>query len=178
LYGTEVVKPAVRPNTSFSVDVRAGRIGRDLVFTANRERRFHAEGGVNLDGAVVARRVDLTGAVLQSSDRDGIALDVGSVTADEFALVPDIAPRGQVVLAGAHCVTLNDNPELWEATGGLDLEDFRYDSMKVPIGIKDDAAVEQRIRLLRRAMGGYRPGPYDQLAEMLRTSGNEEHAST
>ncbi|MBN6035755.1 oxidoreductase [Amycolatopsis sp. 195334CR] len=178
LYGTEVVKPAVRPNTSFSVDVRAGRIGRDLVFTANRDRRFHAEGGVNLDGAVVARRVDLTGAVLQSSDRDGIALDVGSVTADEFALMPASAPRGQVVLAGAHCVTLNDNPELWEATEGLDLEDFRYDSMKVPIGIKDDAAVDQRIRLLRRAMGGYRPGPYDQLAEMLRTSGNEEHAST
>jgi len=44
--------------------------------------------------------------------------------------------------------------------------------------LDDDKALDERIELLRSAMRGYRPGPYDQLAHMLRAAGNEEHAST
>jgi hypothetical protein len=178
MYGTKVTRPAVMERTSFSVDVRTVKVGRDLVCTANRERPFVAEGGVNLDGASVARRIDFAGASLGSLPRNGIALDAGDVSADEFVLMPAEPPRGRVVLHRAQCGTLSDNPYLWRATGGLQLEDFRYDAMKTPIELKDDKAVAERITLLRSAMGGYRPGPYDQLAGMLRASGNEEHAST
>ncbi|RZQ65148.1 oxidoreductase [Amycolatopsis suaedae] len=178
LYGTQLTEPAVKERNSFSLDVRTAKIGRDLLLTANRDRVFHAAGGVNLDGATVARRVDVGGAVLESLERDGVALDAGDVTADEFVLTPEKPPQGKVVLLRAHCGTLSDSPELWAATDGIDLEDFRYDAMKTPIGLKDDREVDRRIELLRQAMGGYRPGPYDQLAEMLRTSGNEEHAAT
>jgi hypothetical protein len=177
-YGAQVTKPSVRGHTSFSVDVRTARIGRDLAMTANRDRAFVAEGGVNLDGATVARRLDLEGAKLSSLSDHVPALDVSDVVADEFALTPGERPAGRVVLRRAHCGTLSDNAELWGASGGLELEDFRYDILKRPIDVKDDAAVEDRIRLLHNAMDGYRPGPYDQLAAMLRTSGNEEHALT
>ncbi|WP_158879489.1 oxidoreductase [Amycolatopsis anabasis] len=178
LYGTTVTQPSLRGHTRFSVDIRTARIGRDLVMAANQDRPFLAEGGVILDGATIARRLDLDGAKLGASAQDSAALDASDVGADEFLLTPAEPPAGRIVLRRAHCGTLSDNAELWEAQGGIELEDFRYDVMKRPIGIKDDRAVDRRIEQLRQAMGGYRPGPYDQLAAMLRNSGNEEHAST
>ncbi|WP_020669238.1 hypothetical protein [Amycolatopsis nigrescens] len=178
LYGTQLTEPAVMEQTSFSLDLRTAKIGRDVALVANRERAFVAEGGVNMDGATIGRRLDLDGALLRSLPRDGIALDAGDVTADEFVLTPAEAPEGRVMLRRAHCGTLSDGAPLWAASGGLELEDFRYDVMKTPIDLKDDAVVDDRIELLRQAMGRYRPGPYDQLATMLRASGNEEHADT
>jgi hypothetical protein len=178
LYGTRITNPGVRGNTSFSVDVRTARIGRDLVLTENNDRPFQAEGGVNLDGATVTRRVDFRGAVLGSLARDGIALDASDVRADEFLLTPRDPPAGRVILRRAHCGTLGDNETFWAARGGIELEDFRYDALKVAIKLDDDRALDRRIDLLRNALDGYRPGPYDQLAATLRASGNEEHAST
>jgi hypothetical protein len=178
LYGTKLTEPGVRATTSFSVDVRTARIGRDLVLTEDKDRPFHAEGGVNLDGATIARRVDLRGAELGSLSRDGIALDASDVKADEFLLTPSHPPSGRVVLRRAHCGTLDDNENFWVSTGGIELEDFRYDALKIAIKLDDDKTIDKRIKLLRNALDGYRPGPYDQFAATLRASGNEEHAST
>ncbi|WP_431903538.1 oxidoreductase [Amycolatopsis thermoflava] len=178
LYGTGVSKPAVRNRTSFSVDLRTVRIGRDISLTNAGEQPFRAEGGVNMDGAGAGRRIDFTGAELGSFNKHGIALDASDVGADEFLLNFGKPATGRVVLRHAHCQTLDDNQAFWAAEGGIELEDFRYDVLKRPIDMKDDAAVRDRIERLRTAMKGYRPGPYDQLAAMLRNSGNEEHAST
>jgi hypothetical protein len=178
LYGTRLTDPGVRASTSFSVDVRTARIGRDLVLTENRDRPFLAEGGVNLDGATVGRRVDFRGAELGSLPRDGIALDASDVRADEFLLFPGVPPAGRVILRRAHCGTLGDNESFWASQGGIELDDFRYDALKVAIKLDDDKALNRRIELLSKALDGYRPGPYDQLAATLRASGNEEHAST
>ncbi|GAB3480685.1 oxidoreductase [Amycolatopsis cihanbeyliensis] len=178
LYGTQLSRPQVRASSSFSVDLRTSRVDRNLVLTAHRGRAFRADGGVNMDGATVHRKVDLTGAELHSSGQHTIALDISDVQADEFLLLPGLPPEGKVLLRRAHCGTLGDEPGLWQATGGVELEDFQYDALTEPISLEDDGAVERRIELLRAAMGGYRPGPYDQLAKMLRASGNEEHADT
>ncbi|OZM72780.1 oxidoreductase [Amycolatopsis antarctica] len=183
LYGTQVSHPNVTDTSSFSVDLRTAKVGRDIVLTANRVqsagvREFRADGGVNMDGAQVARRVNLTGAVLGTSAAHDVALDVGDVAADEFLLTPSTPPAGRVILRRARCGTLDDNPAFWRAAGKIELEDFRYDAMSTPIAMEDDEAVENRIGLLHDAMDGYRPGPYDQLATMLRASGNEEHADT
>jgi hypothetical protein len=83
-----------------------------------------------------------------------------------------------VVLRRAHCATLSDNEHFWHASFGIEMEDFRYDALTEPISLDADDVVERRIVLLRQSMDGYRPGPYDQLAAMLRASGNEEHAAT
>ncbi|MCU1684653.1 MAG: rane-associated oxidoreductase [Amycolatopsis sp.] len=178
LYGTMVTAPGMRDASSFSLDVRTARIGRDLVLTENKGRPFQAQGGVNLDGATIARRVDLRGAVLGSHPRDGIALDASDVRADEFLLTPAVPPVGRLGLRRARCGTLDDNEAFWASTGGIELEDFRYDALKVAIKLDDDKSLDRRIVLLRKAMDGYRPGPYDQLASTMRASGNEEHAST
>lgn len=178
LDGTEITGAAVRLRSSFSVDLRTVRAGRDITLTSSHGRAFHAEAGVTMDGAVAARRVDLTGARLDSLPDHRVALDVSDVRADEFLLVPGEPPQGRVVLRHAQCQMLDDNAVFWSATGGLDIEDFHYDVFRHPIGMQDDRAVEERVERLRRAMDGYQPGPFDQLATMLRSSGNEEHADT
>ncbi|MEV4143189.1 oxidoreductase [Amycolatopsis sp. NPDC049691] len=178
LAGTRLTEPGLRATSSFSLDVRTGRIGRDLTLRDNNGRPFVAEGGVNLDGAQVARRVDLRGSELRSLPPFSVALDAGDVAADEFTLTPNAPPAGRVVLRRAHCGTLTDNDEFWAASSGIELEDFRYDALGRGIPLDDDKALDRRIELLRKAMRGYRPGPYDQLAHMLRAAGNEEHAST
>ncbi|MEU0795519.1 oxidoreductase [Amycolatopsis sp. NPDC005961] len=178
LAGTRLTEPGLRATSSFSLDIRTGRIGRDLTLRDNNGRPFVAEGGVNLDGAQVARRVDLRGSQLGSLPPFMVALDAGDVAADEFTLTPNVPPTGRVVLRRAHCGTLTDNEEFWAASEGIELEDFRYDALGKSIPLADDKALDHRIDLLSRAMRGYRPGPYDQLAHMLRAAGNEEHAST
>ncbi|MEU6645016.1 oxidoreductase [Saccharomonospora sp. NPDC046836] len=178
LRGTEVVQPENIELGSWAVDLRSVQVARSLLLTANRDRPFRARGGVTLDGAVVKRQIDLTGAELYAAAPHTIALDAGDTVADEFVLAPVMPPEGRVVLCRAHCGTLTDSDALWHATGGLELEDFRYDALDTPIDMADDGTVEKRLTMLHHAMGGYRPGPYDQLATMLRTCGNEEHADT
>lgn len=188
LYGSTLSDPAEPVNRSYSLGLRAASIGRDLVMTRNGTQPFVAAGGVNLDGARIGRRLHLSGADLRSlpkrpsdgalNDSRGIALDASDVVADEFLLKPGRAPQGRVLLRRSRCGTLGDDEFLWRSTGGLELEDFRYDALRTPIALDADDAVHARIDRLRAAMGGYRPGPYDQLAAMLRASGNEEHAST
>lgn len=190
LQDTALTKPTQRTRTGFSLDLRTARLGRDLVLSQRMsgherksERTFSADGGVTLDGAKIARRLIIREANLAAADPGGeseynVALDASDVVADEFVLTPGAPPRGRVNLRRAHCGTLDDSDELWGSTRGLELEDFRYDALRTPIALQDDGAVEKRIQRLHAAMRGYRPGPYDQLAAMLRASGNEEHAST
>jgi hypothetical protein len=178
LAGTRLTDPGRRATSSFSLDVRTGRVGRDLLLRDDNSRAFVAEGGINLDGAQVARRVDIRGSQLGSFPPFNVALDAGDVAADEFTFTPSSPPGGRVVLRRAHCGTLTDNEAFWAATEGIELEDFRYDALKKGIPLDDDKSLDHRIELLRKAMRGYRPGPYDQLAHMLRAAGNEEHAST
>lgn len=178
LYGTDVSAPTERTQTSYSVDLRTVRAGRNISFTASGGRPFRATGGLNLDAASAARRVDFTGAELHSLPQHGIALDASELDADELQLKPGPVPMGRILLRNAHCRTLGDNDAFWSTAGGIELEDFRYDVLSDPIGLTADKVVELRIERLRNAMDGYRPGPYDQLAAMLRSSGNEEHADT
>ncbi|WIX80863.1 oxidoreductase [Amycolatopsis carbonis] len=178
LFGSKLTEPGQRTSSSFSLDVRTARIGRDLVLTENKDRAFVAEGGVNLDGAQIARHLEIVGAQLGSLPPHGIALDASDVSADDFFFGFHTPPAGRVRLRRAHCGTLGDTEEFWAAEDGIELDDFRYDALKRGIPLDDDRGLDRRIALLSKAMRGYRPGPYDQLAATLRAAGNEEHAST
>ncbi|MET0133650.1 MAG: hypothetical protein ABW215_08645 [Kibdelosporangium sp.] len=180
LRGTRLVEPGkhVRTGTvSPSVDIRAGTVGRDLILSAGH-RPFAAHGGVRMHRAEIGREANFDGAVLGSA-LGGTALNAHGMVAQELVLTVGQAPRGRVTLRHARCASLADNEKFWDATGRIDLEDFRYEALAVPIDVKDDEKVRQRLRWLRASMhGNYSPGPYDQLASVFRASGNEEHAST
>ncbi|AXX34289.1 hypothetical protein KCV87_21030 [Actinosynnema pretiosum subsp. pretiosum] len=185
LRGSRVVEPGSyrhQRGRKPSVDVGGAVIGRDLICAAgpgaDGPGEFTAHGGVRARRAQVGRMATFAGSVL--GDRlDAQALNLLGLQVQDLVLTTASAPRGGVVLRQARCVTLEDNPAFWDATGWIDLEEFRYDSLRDPIDLRDDGAVEQRLRWLRQAMRrSYRPGPYDQFAEMLRAGGNDEHAAT
>ncbi|WP_298180372.1 oxidoreductase [Saccharomonospora sp.] len=177
LRNTRISAPEREESGQWGVDLRSVHVARSVLLHSRFEESFRSDGGVTFDGAVIKRRVSIAGAVLRAG-WDGLALDAGDTVAEEFDLTPAEVPRGRVSLRGAHCGTLSDNEQLWHATGGIELEDFRYDALDHPIDLKDDEQIEQRLEWLRHAMRGYRPGPYDQFATMLRECGNEEHADT
>jgi hypothetical protein len=159
------------------VNIRAATIGRDLILAAGH-RPFAAHGGVRMHRAEIGREANFDGAVLGSA-LGGVALNAHGMIAQELVLTVGQAPRGRVTMRHARCASLADNEKFWDATGRIDLEDFRYEALAVPIDVKDDKQVRTRLRWLRGAMQGqYNPGPYDHLAAVFRASGNEEHAST
>jgi hypothetical protein len=180
LRGTRLIEPGKNARTgavSPSVDIRAATIGRDLIMSAGH-RPFAAHGGVRMHRAEIGREANFDGAIL-GSVLTGTALNGHGMTAQEVVLTVGQAPRGRVTLRHARCASLADNEKFWNTTSKLDLEDFRYEALAVPIDVKDDEAVRTRLRWLRGAMQrDYSPGPYDQLAAVFRASGNEEHAST
>lgn len=169
-----------------SVDLRVALIGRDLV-CAKGERYdedgnqvdvpFSAHSEIRIRRAEIGRQTNFQGAELGSS-LGATAINAFGLITQELRVRVAIAPKGRISLRHARCASLADNAKFWDATGNIDLDDFRYDALADPIKLDDDAQVKKRIKLLRMAMGEYRPGPYDQFATMLRASGNEEHAST
>jgi hypothetical protein len=129
--------------------------------------------------ATIGRQLTFAGAELGLDGQGHSALNAFGAQTQELALTLARPPHGRITLRQMRCASLGDNEALWQATGGVDLDSFRYDSLTVAIDLADDAAVVRRLQWLRAAEGDiYRPGPYDQLAAMLRSVGNEEHADT
>ncbi|QFZ23835.1 bactofilin family protein [Saccharothrix syringae] len=159
-----------------SLDVGGAVIGRDLI-CAGGAKEFVAHGGVRARRAQVGRMATFAGAVL-GDKLNAHALNLLGMQVQELVLTPVTPPRGDVTLRQVRCTSLDDNENFWGATGRIDLEEFRYDSLRHPIDLRDDEEVDRRLRWLRQAMRRtYRPSPYDQFAEMLRASGNDEHAA-
>ncbi|MFI9810998.1 pentapeptide repeat-containing protein [Saccharothrix variisporea] len=180
LRGSRITKPGRyrhMPAGKPSLDVGGAVIGRDLI-CAGGVKEFVAHGGVRARRAQVGRMANFSGAVL-GDKLDSHALNALGLQVQELVLTPISPPRGDVTLRQVRCTSLDDNEAFWSATGWIDLEEFRYDSLRNPIDLRDDDEVDRRLRWLRQAMRrSYRPGPYDQFAEMLRACGNDEHAAT
>ncbi|GLZ33148.1 oxidoreductase [Lentzea sp. NBRC 105346] len=180
LRGSRLTQPGRyrnQPREKPSLDIGGGVIGRDLV-CAQGEKEFVAHGGVRCRRATIGRMANFNGAVL-GYKLDSHALNGMGMQVAELMLNVVSPPKGDVTLRQARCTSLDDNDKFWEATGYIDLDDFRYDSLAHPIDLRDDEQVEQRLHWLRQATRrAYRPRPYDQFAEMLQASGNDEHAST
>ncbi|NKE55556.1 hypothetical protein FXN61_01435 [Lentzea sp. PSKA42] len=180
LRGSRLIKPGTyrhQPREKPSLDIGGATIGRDLI-CARGEKEFVAHGGVRCRRAIIGRMANFNGAVL-GYKLDSHALNAMGMQVQELMLNVVSPPKGLVTLRQARCTSLDDNETFWNATGFIDLDDFRYDSLAYPIDLRDDAQVEQRLRWLRQAMRrSYHPRPYDQFAEMLTAAGNEEHAST
>ncbi|MFD0918147.1 oxidoreductase [Saccharopolyspora rosea] len=180
LRSAQLLKPAWhrhRMAYKSSLDLRASNIARDLV-CASGARTFRAEGEVQLRRAEIGRQANFWGCELGDGSARNAINAFGLVT-QELTLLPGTPPLGRVVLRRAQCELLADNAELWDASGGVDVEDFTYDSFSDPVEPTDQARVLERLEWLRSTAGGrYQPGPYDQLARVFRGNGNEELAVT
>lgn len=180
LRSTALIKPAWhrhRNTYKSSLDLRAASVGRDLVCAAGN-RSFSAEGEVQLRRASVGRQTNFFGSELGEGSAVNAINAFGLVT-QELSIRPKNPPRGRIVLRQAQSELLADNPALWQAEGGVDVEEFSYTNFSRAVDPVDEVRVRERLEWLRSGSGGsYRPGPYDQLASVFRENGNEEHAVT
>ena len=180
LRATNLLEPAWhrhRAGCKPALDLGTANIGRDLV-CASGNRPFRAEGQVRLRRAVIGRQTNFWSCVLGEEPGRPAFHAFGLVT-QELSLLPSEPPRGPVVLRQAQCELFGDNDALWQATSGLDVEDFVYENFSQPIEATDHAPVRERLDRLATTSGRrYQPGPYDQLAAVLRDNGHEEHATT
>ncbi|MER7011693.1 oxidoreductase [Saccharopolyspora sp. NPDC000359] len=178
LRGARLTKPAWhhhRNNYKPSLDLRAARIERDLI-CAEGEQAFLAEGTVQLRWSQIGRHVNFWGCEL-GDGASRTAFNASGVQTQELTLLPRTPPRGRVTLRQAQCELLADNSAVWESSRGVDCEDFSYQNFAESFEIDDRQRVRQRLGWLRATAGGaYQPGPYDQLAEVFRSNGLEEHA--
>jgi len=112
---------------------------------------------VSCDGMTVEGDVDFIGASVQD-----YFLWTRVSGGDELVLALDWASVG----------TLWDDRASWPKKGYLHLEGFVYQA--IAEGAPSSAGA--RLEWLRRQGGVFRPGPYEQLAQVLRGSGDEEGA--
>jgi hypothetical protein len=160
-----------------SLDLRAARVGRDLV-CAKGAHPFSAQGEVQLRRAVIGRQANFWSSLLGDGCSTN-AINGFGLVAQELSMLPAEPPQGRILLRQAQCELLADNETLWQASGGVDVDDFSYDNFSLPVEPTDQARVRERLKWLRTtSKHRYQPGPYDQLATVFRNNGNEEHAGT
>ncbi|MGW0517675.1 hypothetical protein [Crossiella sp. NPDC003009] len=150
-----------------SLDARVASVGKDLLCSWG----MVAEGGVRIRLVEVGKMVTFTGSELGSAP-DGIALNAYGLTAQQLVVRFGRKPLGRVILNRAKVVTVTDGELLWQASGGVELEDFSYEG----IAADPDVDVRTRLRWLRTVVPDYAPGPYEQLATVYRDGGHEERA--
>lgn len=164
--------PRRRPDGTIkpSLDARAATIGKDLYAS----RGFTATGGVRISLAEVSKSISFDGARLGGPGPGVFALRAPGMSCQELNLRFAAPPRGDVSLAGAVVGAVFDSEQLWATQGALDIEDFQYQSLAAA----PDVDVRTRLRWLRRALSGYDPDPYDQLAASYRDGGHDDLADT
>jgi hypothetical protein len=152
-----------------SLDARVATIGKDLLCSLG----FHATGGVRIRLAEVSKMATFTGARLGGPGSD-IALNAYGLSVHQLVLRLNEKqiPIGRVVLTRVRATSVSDGPGLWAATGGVDVEDFSFDS----ISAEPEVDVHTRLRWLREVQPDFAPGPYEQLAAVYRDGGEEELA--
>jgi hypothetical protein len=131
---------------------------------------FHARGEVRLAGATVSGPLDLTGATL---DGPRNALDLRDFDARSLVLRLASRPPGIIDLTGARVGRLIDQPygggSSWPRCR---LRGFRYDALEPEPAVP----IKSRLAWLATDPAFFEPQPFEQLANVLKQSGDEEGA--
>ncbi|MGI5503879.1 hypothetical protein [Lentzea sp. CA-135723] len=171
LSGAELTLPRLRPNGTQkpSLDARAITIGKDLLCS----RGFKAVGGVRIRLGEVGKMATFSDSHLGSTAAD-IALNAYGLTVHQFRLhIPEgQEPMGKVVLSRLKAVSVTDGPGLWDARGGVAVDDFEF----AGITADPDVPVQTRLKWLLKVQPDFAPGPYEQLAAVYQQGGEEELA--
>ncbi|KIF70322.1 oxidoreductase [Streptomyces sp. AcH 505] len=133
-------------------------------------RRFECHGGVRLDDGRFGDAVDLGQArFFLAADEE---LSLRRIVTPELRFTCEAPQDGRVVLNGAKIVTLVDISTAWPGPGGLAMGGFLYENL-VPYG---HFPLVRRLDWLAAATPEYSPEPYERLAQVLRTGGEDADA--
>ncbi|MBV2356968.1 oxidoreductase [Streptomyces sp. J2-1] len=135
-----------------------------------RIRGFECVGGVRLDDGRFGDSVDLDRARFDLSDDQELSLR--RIQTPELRFLGERLERGRVVLSGGRVANLVDRAGSWPGPGRLQMGGFGYDSL-VPRG---PFPLVRRLDWVAAATAEYHPEPYERLAAVLRTAGEDEDA--
>jgi hypothetical protein len=148
-----------------------------------------ADGEVRMPGSRINGQLSWDGVIVNAH---GSALDCRRIVAEELILTPAETVEGSVDLGGAHVSVFCDDPTTWPTD--LRLDGFVYGSLiarsgrtgpdRPPDRYVTDASnvsaeilpARDRLRWLERTATGYRPQPYEQLAQFYRSVGHDDEA--
>ncbi|MFG2886139.1 oxidoreductase [Streptomyces sp. NPDC048297] len=135
-----------------------------------RIQRFECLGGLRLDDGRFGDAVDLERARFTFTEDQELSLR--RVQTPELRFLGDRPPIGKVVLSGARVVNLVDHAGSWPETGNLHMGGFAYENL-VPQG---PFPLTRRLGWVAAATAEYNPEPYERLAAVLRSAGEDEDA--
>ncbi|AWT42663.1 MULTISPECIES: oxidoreductase [Streptomyces] len=135
-----------------------------------RIQRFECRGGVRLDDGRFGDAVDFEQAGFALTDEQELSLR--RVQTPELRFLGERPQRGRVVLSGARIGTLVDRAGAWPGPGSLHMGGFAYESL-VPQG---PFPLDTRLEWVAAATAEYNPEPYERLAAVLRSAGEDEDA--
>ncbi len=135
-----------------------------------RAQRFECRGGMRLDDGRFGDAIDFFGARFVLTEEQEISLR--RIQTPEFRFVGERPERGRVVVSGAKVVKLVDTSTSWPGPGGVSIEGFVYENL-APRG---HFPLSRRLEWVESATPEYSPEPYERLAAVLRTSGEDSDA--
>ncbi|MGW7328075.1 oxidoreductase [Streptomyces sp. NPDC054840] len=135
-----------------------------------RAQHFECRGGLRLDDGRFGDAIDFYGARFALTDEQEISLR--RIQTPEFRFVGERPEYGRVVVSGAKVVKLVDTSTSWPGPGGLSIEGFVYENL-APRG---HFPLSRRLEWVAAATPEYSPEPYERLAAVLRTSGEDADA--
>ncbi|MCN9239757.1 oxidoreductase [Streptomyces sp. RY43-2] len=135
-----------------------------------RVQYFECRGGVRLDDGRFGDAVDLDRARFVLDDDQELSLR--RVQTPELRFLGDRPEHGKVIMSGARTVNLVDRWASWPGLGNLHMGGFAYENL-VP---QDAFPLARRLAWVAAATAEYNPEPYERLASVLRTCGEDEDA--
>ncbi|WP_406287446.1 pentapeptide repeat-containing protein [Embleya sp. NBC_00896] len=131
---------------------------------------FHVSGSIRINDARVGDAIVLAGGTACTNPDEQLTL--WRVTARGLHLALTTPPLGRIVLNGASVGILTDTPDTWPPPGNLEIAELTYTTRRAaaPAGVAD------RIAWVERGTAEYAPQPYDQLASVYRSAGEDDEA--
>ncbi|MFG3493622.1 oxidoreductase [Streptomyces sp. NPDC047928] len=137
-----------------------------------RMQPFECHGGVRLDDGRFGDAIDMHQARLLLSPARKEELSLRRIVTPELRFTCERPEEGRVVLNGAKVVTLIDLWDSWPGPGGLAMGGFVYENL-VPYG---HFPLSRRLEWVAAATPEFAPEPYERLATVLRSSGEDADA--
>ncbi|WP_326697028.1 oxidoreductase [Streptomyces sp. NBC_01754] len=131
---------------------------------------FECRGAVRLDDGRFGDAVDLHKARFVLGGPEELSLR--RIVTPELRFNAERPEKGRVVLNGARVVTLIDVSTSWPGPGGLAMGGFVYENL-VPYG---HFPLSRRLEWVLAATPEYVPEPYERLATVLRSCGEDADA--
>ncbi|MFB6817010.1 oxidoreductase [Streptomyces sp. NPDC056347] len=138
--------------------------------SGTRSQILECRGGVRLDDGRFGDAVDLHRARFVLGRHEELSLR--RIVTPELRFNAERPEEGRVVLNGARVVTLIDVSTSWPGPGGLAMGGFVYENL-VPYG---HFPLSRRLEWVAAATPEYVPEPYERLATVLRSCGEDADA--